>query len=234
MAFLRIYEGETLLEQCELTAQRTTIGRAADNDIVLNGRGVSKHHAAIERTDASYVLVDNASANGVFVDGRRVQRHSLRYWDEIQIFNFVLKFMAAPRLKGEEVGARGGLPRAAQEETMEVDISSLGDLANLRRRIRVPEVRLDDGSGVRYTLDKVNFTLGRSQDCDLRVGGWMAPGVAASIQRRHDGCYLMPRRRGRVSVNGSRVRQDVLLADGDRFCVRGLHLAFALRPVAGH
>ena len=232
MAFLRIYVGETLLEQRELSAPLTRIGRAPDNDVVLNGHGVSKHHASIEHSGDSFVLVDSGSANGVFVDGRRVQRHTLKYWDEIQIFNFVLKFMAAPRLKGEEAGTGDAPPGPTQEETMEVDISSLGDLARLRRRIRVPVVTLDDGSGVRHALDKVNFTIGRAPDCDLQAGGWWAPRVAASIQRRHDGCYLLPGRRGRVSVNGRRVWRAVLLADGDHLEVRGLPLTFTLQPIA--
>lgn len=234
MAYLRIYVGETLLEQRELTAPLTRIGRAPDNDVVLNGRGVSKHHASIERSGDAYVLVDNGSANGVFVAGRRIERHPLNYWDEIQIFNFVLKFMAAPRLRGEEAGAGDAPPGPTQEETMELDISSLGDLAKLRRRIRVPVVTLEDGSGRRHTLDKVNFTIGRGPECDLHAGGWWAPRVAASIQRRHDGCYLLPGRRGRVSVNGHRVWRAVLLAEGDHLRVRGLHLSFGLQPIAGH
>ena len=234
MAYLRIYLGDTLLEQRELAAPLTTIGRAPDNDIVLNGRSVSKHHAVIERSGENFVLVDRDSANGVFVGGRRVQRHTLNYWDEIQIFNFVLKFMAAPRLKGEEVGVREASPEPTQEATMEVDISSLGDLARLRRRIRVPIVTIEDGSGARHSLDKVNFTIGRSHDCDLHTGTWWAPRVAASIQRRQDGCYLLPGRRGRVSVNGRRVWRAVLLEDGDHLRVRGLPLTFALQPITGH
>ena len=231
MAYLRIYLGKTLLEQRELTAPLTRIGRAADNDVVLHGRGVSKHHASIEHLEDSYVLIDEGSANGVFVGGRRVQRHTLKYWDEIQIFNFVLKFMAAPRLKGEEAGISDDTSEPIQEQTMEVDISSLGDLARLRRHVRIPSVKLDDGSDVRHALDKVNFTIGRAPDCDLQAGRWWAPRVAASIQRRQDGCYLLPGPRGRVSVNGRRVWRAVLLEDGDRFRVRGLALTFALQPI---
>jgi predicted component of type VI protein secretion system len=94
-------------------------------------------------------------------------------------------------------------------------------------------VTLDNGSGVRHALDKVNFTIGRAPDCDLQVGGWWAPRVAASIQRRQDGCYLLPKPRGRVSLNGRRVWRAVLLEDGDHLRVRGLPLTFALQPIAG-
>jgi predicted component of type VI protein secretion system len=234
MAYLRIFMGDTLLEQRELSADRITIGRTEDNDVVLNSRGVSKHHATIEKRGESFVLIDNRSANGVFVGGRRIRRHKLRYWDDIQVYDFVLKFMAAARLKGEEAGVpKWSGHRAQQEATMEVDISSLGDLAKLRKRIRVPSVELlgEGNPPTRYALDKVNFAIGRSPECDLSTPGWLAPRLAARIQRRNDGCYLLPGRRGRVSVNGRRVWRPVILNDADDLKVRGLRLKFFFRPI---
>lgn len=234
MAYLRIFMGDTLLEQRELTSDRTTIGRTGDNDVVLNSHGVSKHHATIERHGDTFVLVDNDSANGLFVDGKRVKRHTLNYWDDIQVFDFVLKFMAAARLKGEEAGVPDWSRQQTQQEaTMEVDISSLGDLAKLRTRTKVPSVSLIGRAGdqTRYALDKVNFMIGRSAQCDLKTGGWLAPRLAARIQRRNDGCYLLPGRRGRVSVNGCRVSSPVLLNDADDLRIRGLVLKFFLRPL---
>lgn len=234
MAYLRIFLGDTLLEQRELGADRTTIGRTPDNAIVLNSHAVSKHHATIERDGDAFVLVDHDSANGVFVRGKRVRRHVLRYWDEIQIFSFVLQFMAVPRLKGEEAGAPDWHDaQAPQEATMELDISSLGDLAKLRRRIKIPALSMLDAAGhlQSYALDKVNFRIGSSPDCDLRTSGWLAPRLAACIQRRNDGCYLLPGRRGKVSVNGHRVRQPVMLHDDDDLWVRGLSLKFSRRTM---
>jgi len=235
MAFLRIFVDDALIEQRELLADRTTIGRAPDNDIVFNSRGISKHHAVIEKDGDAFVLVDCDSANGVFVGGKRVRRHTLHYWDEIQVFNFVLKFMAVPRLKGEEVRSDNWeeLP-AAQEATMEVDISTRSDLARLRRRIKIPVISMLRDAGVvqSYTLDKVNFKIGRSADCDLKTSGWLAPRLAACIQRRQDGCYLLPSRRGRVLLNGRRVSAPTMLRDHDDLSVRGLALRFCHRPIA--
>jgi predicted component of type VI protein secretion system len=234
MAYLRIFMGDTLLEQRELCSDRITIGRTEDNDVVLNSRGVSKHHATIERHGDSFVLLDNDSANGVFVGGRRIKQHKLNYWDDIQVFNFVLKFMAAARLRGEEAGAPDWSAEQIQQQdaTMEVDISSLGDLAKLRKRIKVPSVVLigDGGDQTRYALDNVNFTIGKSKQCDLITPGWLAPRLAARIQRRNDGCYLLPGHRGRISVNGHRVWKPAPLNDNDEVRVRGLTLKFFYRP----
>ena len=234
MAYLRIFMGDKLLEQRELLSDRITIGRTDENDIVLKSHGVSKRHATIERNGEGFVLIDNDSANGVYVGGKRIKRHTLRFWDDIQVFDFVLKFMAAARLKGEEAGVPAWTAeRVQQEATMEVDISSLGDLAKLRKRIKVPSVSLLNGgeSPTRYALDKVNFTIGNSSECDLATPGWLAPRLAARIQRRNDGCYLFPGRRGRVSVNGHRIWSPVMLEDSDDLRVRGLMLKFFYRPI---
>ena len=232
MLYLRLHVGEALQQQWEVTAARTSIGRASDNDIVLPAGGVSKHHAVIEKDAESYVLIDLDSANGVFVNGDRVRRHTLKYWDEVQIFHYVLKVMAVARLPGE---SRGGLPGEPvperQEATMEVDVSSLGDLAKLRRQARTAYLAFEDTRDrtTRIPLSKVNYSIGRAPDADIPAGGWLAPRLAAGIQRRSDGYYVLPARRGRVSVNGRPVSDPVRLNDEDMLRVRGLDLKFYFR-----
>ncbi len=56
---------------------RATIGRAADNDVVIAGDPqVSRAHAVVERTGGGWALHDDArSRNGSFVNGERVLRH---------------------------------------------------------------------------------------------------------------------------------------------------------------
>jgi SARP family transcriptional regulator, regulator of embCAB operon len=60
-----------------LTSGLTNIGRLADNDIALLDVEVSRHHAAIVDTRASYLLVDLRSRNGVQVDGERIKTSAL-------------------------------------------------------------------------------------------------------------------------------------------------------------
>ena len=56
-----------------LLAAATRIGRLPDNDIVLGGANVSRHHALVIDTGTSYVITDLHSANGVFVDEHRIR-----------------------------------------------------------------------------------------------------------------------------------------------------------------
>ena len=55
-----------------IAATTTRIGRSQDNEIVLSGAKVSRHHAAIIDTGSSFVIVDLRSSNGVYVSGRRI------------------------------------------------------------------------------------------------------------------------------------------------------------------
>ena len=74
MAKLLIYRGETLLEERDLTEQTVTIGRGAQNTIVLEdpSKGVSRDHAEIRYAGGRYTLVDRQSQNGIWVSGSRV------------------------------------------------------------------------------------------------------------------------------------------------------------------
>jgi DNA-binding SARP family transcriptional activator len=60
-----------------LTSGLTNLGRADDNDIVLADMEISRHHAAIVDTRASYLIVDLRSRNGVQVDGERIKTSAL-------------------------------------------------------------------------------------------------------------------------------------------------------------
>lgn len=73
-----------------------TIGREARCNIVLSHISVSKNHALIRFEEGRYYLYDKSSANGVFVNGRRIfGRTLLHEKDVITITNNKLIFTAA-------------------------------------------------------------------------------------------------------------------------------------------
>lgn len=61
-----------------------TIGRSPQCDIVVDSKIVSRLHARVERNGPRYLLYDNHSANGTFVNGRRI-REPYALQDEDQI-----------------------------------------------------------------------------------------------------------------------------------------------------
>lgn len=67
-----------------LTEQTYTIGRAPGCTIVVSDPLVSRLHARIERQNAWYVIIDEGSVNGTFVNGQRlIDKRLLRTNDEI-------------------------------------------------------------------------------------------------------------------------------------------------------
>jgi len=53
--------------------QRVSIGRSGSNDVVLRDPALSRHHAELSPDAGGWVLNDNGSRNGTFVDGRPVR-----------------------------------------------------------------------------------------------------------------------------------------------------------------
>ncbi len=84
------YSGNT--REYELKNELTRIGRAADrNDIVLDDAQVSREHAQIRRVRDSYLIVDLNSANGTYIDGKRVKERALASGDTITISRYTLQ-----------------------------------------------------------------------------------------------------------------------------------------------
>ncbi len=61
-----------------------TIGRQADNQLVLRDSRVSRQHVRITKEGSSYFLNDLTSRHGTFVNGSQVQRHELKNSDSIE------------------------------------------------------------------------------------------------------------------------------------------------------
>lgn len=71
------------------------IGRDGDNDIILpTDNRMSRHHAFVQISGDHFLLVDNRSVNGVYVNGRRIGSHHLRPGDEVLVgtTSFVFQF----------------------------------------------------------------------------------------------------------------------------------------------
>ncbi|RAL24815.1 pilus assembly protein TadA [Lujinxingia litoralis] len=65
--------GQEYLFPLDKPVMEVSIGRSQNNDIVLNSKTVSRRHAIIKLMGERVMLV-NQSANGVFVNGERVER----------------------------------------------------------------------------------------------------------------------------------------------------------------
>jgi pSer/pThr/pTyr-binding forkhead associated (FHA) protein len=69
------------------------IGRTNENDVVLNHRSISRHHAKIVQDRDHFTIVDLQSANGVRVNGEDYERIELHPGDVVELGHVRIRFV---------------------------------------------------------------------------------------------------------------------------------------------
>jgi Inner membrane component of T3SS, cytoplasmic domain len=78
----------------ELRKDRLTIGRSRESDIFLEDLAVSRLHTTVNSDGIGhYIIRDEGSANGTYVNQQRVTEQALEEGDEIQVGQTVLAFV---------------------------------------------------------------------------------------------------------------------------------------------
>lgn len=80
-------------QEFDLKQPAVVIGRTDDNDIVINHRSISRHHAKVVMESGRYAIVDLQSSNGVRVNGEEYGRAELRRGDVIDLGHVRLRFI---------------------------------------------------------------------------------------------------------------------------------------------
>ncbi len=96
MASVILTLDRNIVGEYPLTQARTTIGRRAYHDIVIDNLAVSGDHAVIVRTPDGYVIEDCGSTNGTLFQGEPITRHRLADGDVLEIGRYRLRFVAGP------------------------------------------------------------------------------------------------------------------------------------------
>jgi hypothetical protein len=77
-----------------LQGGETTIGRSPDCDIFLDDVTVSRRHAVITEQNGHFVIEDQGSLNGTFLNRHRIEQAPLSDDDELQVGKYRLVFLA--------------------------------------------------------------------------------------------------------------------------------------------
>ena len=100
MARLEVLYRDQLVGEYRIGAGKTIIGRTPDNDVQIQSRFISRHHAQVVSDQTQSVLEDLNSTNGVFIRSQRIKHQALQDGDIIQIGEHKLLYR----------DMRGGMP----------------------------------------------------------------------------------------------------------------------------
>lgn len=124
--------------QLDFEGAEIVIGRLEDNDLCLPKSNVSKIHARLIYKDERYVLVDQKSTNGTYVNGRRISAPMVvRRGDKIYIGDFILTLAAAGSSESVPVREFSPLPPPpgkGEEQPVRVPHNAEQGRAQLERR----------------------------------------------------------------------------------------------------
>jgi serine phosphatase RsbU (regulator of sigma subunit) len=117
------YEPSTV----KLDRMKLTIGRSSRNDICISDPFASRLHAEIKRENDMVMLVDNGSANGTFVNGKRVNGSlQLHVGDQVRIGETEIEYASDQQdmLSGATVYLAGPAAQSLPADTITSPIPS--------------------------------------------------------------------------------------------------------------
>jgi pSer/pThr/pTyr-binding forkhead associated (FHA) protein len=179
-------------------------GRDASCDVVVAENEVSRRHAEIVAGEQGYVVRD-ISANGVFVNGERVQgSHRLARSDVLRIgkeeFRFYADLLAAvptpPVAEPAVAAAASAPPRPSEAERMAM-MSAPTPLAQPAYEdprpvlARLETLNAGPNKGAIFALRTPLAHVGRGAHNDVRLVDESVSETHAKLQRREDGWYVV-------------------------------------------
>ncbi|MCC5794431.1 MAG: FHA domain-containing protein [Chromatiales bacterium] len=230
MARLLLSLDDQTLAEYNMTRERYTIGRLADNDIRIDSPTISGHHALIINILNDSFLEDLSSTNGTYVNGQLIRKHALQHGDVITVGRHELRFVdsaleepqdsfAATMVLNQSdrvAGPESAAPAAAQGRTS-ASVQPLRTKPSPAAPARI-QVLSGGHAGQELDLTKALTTLGR-------------PGSQViAVSRRQDGYHLVQLENTLeypVTINGEPVGMAAIrLRQNDVIELLGVKLGF--------
>lgn len=223
MAKITILFGTNVEAEITLEKAESKIGRSMDCEIVVDNLGVSRHHCSIVKEGENWVLVDGGSNNGTFINGKKVDKHTLKTNDRIVLGKHSLVFdangFANNNAKQKKAGGSMG-----GEMTMFVDQAALAKAMSGDGKRMVLSIN-QGGREVLAQLMREETAIGTIGD--IPVKGFLVKPVQAKILKTSGGHKVMSMGGWRsVKVNGSKVVGDRDLRAGDVITIAGTKLTY--------
>jgi len=102
MAKLILRYPDNVIKEAEFNQPKYRIGRANDNDLVLENNEVTAHQAEIENQNGIYSILDVSEDESTTVNGKKITRSNLNYGDRIGFGPVIGLFYPAKKSKFNE------------------------------------------------------------------------------------------------------------------------------------
>jgi len=213
MAKITVMFGNDVQSEHTLGKDEHKVGRAVDCDIVVDNLGVSRHHCSIVKDGNGWVAVDGGSNNGTFVNGSKIDRHTLRANDRVVLGKHSLIFDPAGTADPNAGSKKGGAAMGG-EMTMFVDQAQLAKMAaqNQAEGVRRMAIAINQGGrDVVVPLVKEETTIGKGPGSDLPAKGFLVKPIQAKLVKMGASHRLVSLGGFRsVKVNGAKITDHVL------------------------
>lgn len=192
--------GDNIIHKYFFDKEILSVGRARDNDIVIENLSVSRNHARIRKVDGKFIITDLNSANGTFVNGVQITKTELVDNDVISIGKHKLQFINKPLTDEQIISDAFGADR-----TMIVDKTPNACLIVTKGRQKDQE----------FKISKYETSIGRSAENDIRLHDWFVSKKHATIIRQGQKFFIKDLGSWRgMKVAGKQIK-EVELNDGD-------------------
>src|SRR4030042_5542842 len=82
---LKVFRGDELVRSEQFSREIIKIGRLASAHLCLEDEKISRIHSVIEVSPDGFSIIDMGSAEGTFVNGKKVSRSALEFGDQVAI-----------------------------------------------------------------------------------------------------------------------------------------------------
>jgi pSer/pThr/pTyr-binding forkhead associated (FHA) protein len=192
--------GDSVVHKYFFDKEVLSIGRAKDNDIVIENLSVSRNHARIRRADNKYILTDLNSANGTYVNNIRVNKTDICHDDVITIGKHTIHFVSVDLSDEQIISDAFGA-----ERTMIVDKTPVARLVITKGKQQ----------GQEFKITKTETYIGRSSDNDIRLHDWFVSKKHAMILRQGQNFFIKDLKSWRGTMVNGKFTREAPLHEGD-------------------
>ncbi len=212
-----------------------TLGRAADNDIVLDSPEVSRHHATFSGRDGAWEVTDLGSANGTVIRGQHIEPRVatiVRSGDRITMGPFEIEVTGS----GTQVGSQATVIQPRAEATAVWQPAGMSTMVadGGATSVFVPKPRLvitSPAGTAEVPLDRDQVTFGREPANDVVIEDDVVSRRHLAVRRTPQGLLIedLGSRNG-LSMAGGKIKSRIL-QEGDVFDIGGvIGLRFTQMP----